>query len=143
MDLNKCQSKISRVYRRFSALKKRRQGYYLIRISIECKRITSPYFLVGDFTNPKWTAKIPLIYSLKYQEYFRELWLKPGSNFKFLQKSQYFIHPSYPTTTDSKGIEVNTFALELSPLDELRSLLGMHIKQKTKKNYKFFRELTF
>ncbi|CAG9316811.1 unnamed protein product [Blepharisma stoltei] len=99
--LNNCQIKIKNAFKYYQARQNRLKGKQLVRIFISKNDTLEPIFLIGNFTNPPWRVKLPLAYSLSYKEYFIELWLSIGNQFRLLRKGTSFAIPNFPQIAEN------------------------------------------
>ena len=128
---------IIRNIRIYLARKKRQAGYRLIRISFSRPGNLIPLKIIGDFTSLPWKEEVPMNYSLSKQEFYKELWVKPGHMFNLKMRSHTFLHPNFPISTDISGREANVICPEEAPCQELKALLGLSIRPSIKIKYGF------
>lgn len=98
---NECQKRIKRAFGTYIARKNRSKGKQLVRISTDKVSNLETTNLIGNFTNPPWAVKIPLAYSLSHKEYFIEIWLSVGNQFRLLRNQKTFVISNFPQITDN------------------------------------------
>ncbi|CAG9324213.1 unnamed protein product [Blepharisma stoltei] len=94
------------IYKYYSQCQKK-SNKFLTRISLQKEQTTEPVYLIGSHTNPQWEVEVPLSYSLKYKEYYIELWLPQGSEFLLTKKGSKILIDDYPKRQSPEGTLVN------------------------------------
>lgn len=72
--------------------------------------------IVGDFTDPKWSVKIPLIFDNISKSFFTYIKLKSGNQFKFIVNGIYKTSSSYDLYIDKGGFLNNIITINLKQI---------------------------
>lgn len=95
--------KIQRFIRKAVARLHWKKNRRLYRIRADKGPTLCTIYIKGDFTNPPWEVKVPLAYSLKFKEYFVELWLRPSTEFVLFTHSIAFTDLTFPIRIGERG----------------------------------------
>ena len=88
------QTTIARSYRNFKERQLISANKSKVRLSLP--RGPSPIHLIGSFTEPPWEVTEPLRYSLRSNDLFVVVWLRPGDTFQLKKRNEVILHPDFP-----------------------------------------------
>ena len=83
----------------------------------------TPVFIIGSFPESEWQRACSLAYSLAHNEFFIELWLRPGDTFRLVRSGHHFVHEGFPITQDPQRGSVNVAYPDEVDVIRLRDLL--------------------
>ena len=88
----------------------RRWRRYVVDIYFDADHdIAEMIYLVGDFTNPKWTVLVPMEYSFLSRSFKAKVKMNDNSQFKFIIDGTYIWWPHYPMTYSPEKHTNNVF----------------------------------
>lgn len=94
------QRSIARAWRLHFARLQRTQGRTLIRVIYPSQLSAGAPVLIGTFTSPAWSQKVPMSYSMRAKGYLKEIWMSAQDRFQVLDSAGVvllpdFLHSSY------------------------------------------------
>lgn len=83
------QRRIARAWRLFYSRKQRNRGRILVRVEWQSPQVGLSPTVVGSFSAVPWNQQIPMVYSLRYREFFLEVWMAVTDLFQVLRGDEY------------------------------------------------------
>lgn len=83
------QRKIARAWRLFHSRKQRSRGRILVRVEWLPAKAGVPPAVLGSFSAVPWRQPIPMAYSLRYREFFVEVWMAVTDLFQVIRGDEY------------------------------------------------------
>lgn len=111
-EIIKAQKVISNAFKRMRFRKFAHKQTYFADIHYEADPdIAKEIFLVGEFTIPKWSVRIPMKYSFYHRSFLTQVKIQENSQFKFIVDGTFVWWPQYPFKYTKEKFVNNIFEL--------------------------------
>ena len=97
------QRSIARAWRLHFARLQHSQGRTLIRVIYPSQLSAKSPVVVGTFTSPAWSQKVPMSYSIRAKSYIREIWMCAKDRFQVVDTARAVLLPDFLQSPYHRG----------------------------------------